>query len=187
MRWWRKSNVQVSCRHAASAAPLCHFANEPFYFFKFFFLLFSSRCLMSFPPQWAVGGGLGGGGVKRRSVLLRKASFHRRGRSASIPMQGHECTFIYMHIDRLSNPPPPSLFSPLMHGRLLNLIYPPHTHLYKCLPSPPSPRPSLSFLSQLRVCVCEEKILHNNIRHCNVISRRRWNEKCHLTIITCNN
>uniref|UniRef100_A0A7N6BD39 Adhesion G protein-coupled receptor B3 n=1 Tax=Anabas testudineus TaxID=64144 RepID=A0A7N6BD39_ANATE len=40
-----------------------------------------------------------------------------RGGGASIPMQGHECTFIYMHIYLLSNP----IIFPLMHGRLFNL------------------------------------------------------------------
>lgn len=38
-------------------------------------------------------------------------------------MQGHECTFIYMHIDLLSNPII-FFFFPLMHGRLFNIIYP---------------------------------------------------------------
>lgn len=33
-------------------------------------------------------------------------------------MQGHECTFIYMHIYLLSNP---IIFFPLMHGRWFNL------------------------------------------------------------------
>lgn len=36
VRWRRQSNVQVSRLHAASAAPLSHFANEAFLFCTFF-------------------------------------------------------------------------------------------------------------------------------------------------------
>lgn len=56
-------------------------------------------------------------------------------------MQGHECTFIYMHIDLLSNP---IIFFPLMHGRLFNIIYP--TSKYP-------PLPSLRFALIAAVCV----------------------------------
>lgn len=141
MCWPRHSNVQVSRLHAASAAPLCRFANELFYF-----LLFFSRCLMSLPPQWAMGGLLRGGRGQAAKRSPPQGQFHRRGRSASIPMQGHECNFIYMHIDRLSNPP--IIVFSINAWPIIEYFLPPHIYT-----SPHSPTAQVCF--SCRSCVCE--------------------------------
>lgn len=61
--------------------------------------------------QLAGGGGASEGAapLKAQKHFLHKASLREERplvtqQSASIPMQGHECTFIYMHIYLLSNP-----------------------------------------------------------------------------------
>lgn len=94
----------------------------------FYFLTLSWRCLM------------GGGGVKRQSVLLQASC---TGKEGVHPFQCKATNALLFTCTSTDLATPPSLFSPLMHGRLLNLIYPPPPHLYKYTPSP---QPKFVFL-----------------------------------------